>query len=353
MGWFDGKEKQKIWVREVLIFVFLFILMSLNSWNRLTSWNDVGRALLFFLTLYGQAQFHRFVLFPLLFNHQIKRYVLWTIPALVVGSFLVYGTNYWLYPETCPMQEWRETGLFLLTTYLVSLMVLIGVFLIQRFYQQQQQRHTDQLLQQDEQIRFLHAQLNPHFFFNTLNNLYGISLHEPSRMPDLLMQLSKLMRYQVESSRRSWVSLQQEIEFITSYVTLEQERLGKRCQISYQYPNDERQLQTYQLAPLLLMPLVENAFKHGTGDIKGCFVYITVQLRNNRLLLSIENSITTHKLGGASTGLGLQNTCQRLDMLYPEKHRLTLTPESDRYITELEIQLATRADAQPVAVFTY
>ncbi|MBN8822771.1 MULTISPECIES: histidine kinase [unclassified Spirosoma] len=353
MGWFNKNGKQKVWLREVLAFVFLFILMSLNSWNRLTSWNDLGRALLFFLTLYGQAQFHRFVLFPLLFKQQIRQYILWTVPALVVGSFLVYGVNHWLYPESCPIEEWRETGLFLLATYLVSLMVLVGVFLIQRFYQQQQQRHTDQLLHQDEQIRFLHAQLNPHFFFNTLNNLYGISLHEPGRMPDLLMQLSKLMRYQVESSRRSWVSLQQEIEFITSYVTLEQERLGKRCQISYEYPTDNYELQTFQLAPLLLMPLVENAFKHGTGDIKGCFVHVALQLRNNRLRLSIENSLSCHKLNGTSTGLGLQNTRQRLDMLYPEKYQLALTQESDRYITLLEIQLATRADAQPVAVFTY
>ena len=353
MGGFTKSGKQKVWLREVLTFVFLFILMSLNSWNRLTSWNDLGRALLFFLTLYGQAQFHRFALFPLFFSHQLKRYIAWTVPALVVGSFLVYGVNHWLYPETCPIEEWRETGLFLLATYLVSLMMLIGVFLIQRFYQQQQQRHTDQLLHQDEQIRFLHAQLNPHFFFNTLNNLYGISLHEPSRMPDLLMQLSKLMRYQVESSRRSWVSLQQEIEFITSYVTLERERLGKRCQISYEYPTSEHQLQTYQLAPLLLMPLVENAFKHGTGDIKGCFVHINLQLRNNCLLLSIENSLSYHKFNGTSTGLGLQNTRQRLDMLYPEQYQFVLTQETDRYVTQLEIQLATRSDAQPAAVFTY
>ncbi|GAB3978109.1 histidine kinase [Spirosoma terrae] len=353
MSWFNESRKQKVWLREALAFVFLFVLMSLNSWNRLTSWNDVGRALLFFLTLYSQAQFHRFVLFPLLFSNQIKRYVVWTIPALIVGSFLVYGVNHWLYPEACPIEEWRETGLFLLATYLVSLMVLVGVFLIQRFYQQQQERHTDQLLYQDEQIRFLHAQLNPHFFFNTLNNLYGISLQEPGRMPDLLMQLSKLMRYQVESSRRSWVSLQQEVEFITSYVTLEQERLGKRCQIRYTYPTDEHQLQTYQMAPLLLMPLVENAFKHGTGDIKGCFVDISLQLRDDRLYLFIENSLSSQKLSGTSTGLGLHNTRQRLDMLYPDKYLLTLIQESDRYSTQLEIQLATRSDAQAVALFTY
>ncbi|UHG93753.1 sensor histidine kinase [Spirosoma oryzicola] len=353
MRWPNGRTKPKIWIQEVLIFVFLFIfiLMSLNAWNRLTSWDEFGRALLFFLILYGQAQFHRFVLFPLLFRQQIRRYILWTVPALILGSCLVWWANYWLYPELCPVQEWHETGLFLLATNFVSLLVLVAIFLIQRFYQQQQRRHADQLLQQDEQIRFLHAQLNPHFFFNTLNNLYGISLHEPARMPNLLMQLSKLMRYQVESSRQSWVSLQQEVEFITSCVTLEQERLGKRCQISYHSPPDNRQLQAYQLA--LLMPLVENAFKHGTGDLKGCFVRIMVQLSKNQLLLQIENSLSVHKPIGESTGVGLQNTRKRLELIYPHQHELVLTQQEDRFITQLTIQLAAQPNAKSIAAFDY
>ncbi|GAB3280361.1 histidine kinase [Larkinella harenae] len=327
--------------------------MSLNAWNQLTSWNDFGRALLFFLVMYGQAQFHRFVLFPLLFNQQIRRYIAGTVPALVLGSCVIWGANYWLYPELCSLEEWHETGLYLLATSFVSLLVLVAIFLIQQFYQQQQQRHADQLLQQDEQIRFLHAQLNPHFFFNTLNNLYGISLHEPARMPNLLMQLSKLMRYQVESSRQTWVSLQQEIEFITSYVTLEQERLGKRCQISYHYPTDTSELQPYQLAPLLLMPLVENAFKHGTGDIKSCFVRITLRLNKAHLDLQIENSLPVPNPMAGSTGVGLQNTRKRLEILYPQKHQLSLIQQEDRYITQLTIQLASYRHAQPVAVFNY
>lgn len=339
------RNTPKVWLQEILIFAFLFILMSLNAWNQLTSWNDLGRALLFFMLLYGQAQLHRFFLFPLLFKQRIKPYIAYTLSALLVGSFIIYGANFWIYPEFCPEEEWWEAGPFLLAAHFVSLLVLVAIFLLQRFYQQQQQRSTDQLLQQDEQIRFLHDQLNPHFFFNTLNNLYGISLHEPDRMPNLIMQLSKLMRYQVESSRRSLVSLQQEIEFITSYVTLEQERLGKRCQISYHYPTEERQLQTYQVAPLLLMPLVENAFKHGTGDIKGCFVHITLQLRQSQLILLIENSLSSHKPKGESTGVGLHNTRQRLDILYPEKHELVLSQEKDRFTTHLEIQLAAPAHA--------
>ncbi len=338
-----GRPTIQGWLQEALIFVFLFILMSLNAWNQLTSWDELRRALLYFLVLYGQAQFHRFFLFPLLFKQRIKPYIAYTLSALVWGSLLLYGANFWIYPELCKEDEWQETGLFLWATHFVSLLVLVTIFLVQQFYQQQQQRSTDQLLQQDEQIRFLHDQLNPHFFFNTLNNLYGISLHEPNRMPNLIMQLSKLMRYQVESSRRSLVSLQQEIEFITSYVTLERERLGKRCQITYQHPPEDHLLQTLQVAPLLLMPLVENAFKHGTTDITGCFVQLSLTLEGNELVILIENSRPSQKPKVESTGVGLQNTKQRLEMLYPHQHELVLSEQPDRFVTQLRIHLAAPA----------
>lgn len=341
---------RKSWLREGLFFVVLFVLMSLNSWNRLTTVNDFGRALIYFLLLYGQAQFHRFVLFPFLFNQQIRRYVVLTTLCLVGGSLLVYTANYWLYPEFYNAQDWREMGLFHLATCMVSLIAILALFLIQRFYQQQQERNADQLLLQEVQMNFLHAQLNPHFFFNTLNNLYGISLHQPNRMPNLLMQLSKLMRYQVDSSRRSWVSLQQEVEFITSYVTLERERVGNRCQIEYIHPTDVCLLQGYQVAPLLLIPFVENAFKHGTGDLHGCFVAISLMLDGDTFTLRIENSVPTHIEPVTSTGLGLQNTRQRLEILYRGKHQLRIEQPLGRYKTELVVQLTPLSHAQPIAL---
>ncbi|WP_080240470.1 sensor histidine kinase [Spirosoma rigui] len=344
---------RKRWLREGLFFVVLFVLMSLNSWNRLTTVNDFVRALIYFLLLYGQAQFHRFVLFPFLFKQQVRRYIVLTTLCLLAGSFVVYTANYWLYPEFYDKQDWREIGLFHLATCTVSLIAIMAIFLIQRFYQQQQERNADQLLLQEVQMNFLHAQLNPHFFFNTLNNLYGISLHQPNRMPDLLMQLSRLMRYQVDSSRRSWVSLLQEVEFITSYISLERERVGHRCQIEYSYPTDTCMLQGYQLAPLLLIPLVENAFKHGTGDIQGSFVFISLTLTGDTLTLNVENSVPTRRVTVTSTGLGLQNTRQRLEILYAGKHQLRIEQPPGRYKTELIVQLFPLSHAQPITLPTH
>ncbi len=340
-------------MRESVMFLILFVLMSLNSWNRLTAWNDFGRAIMYFLILYGQAQAHRFLLFPLFFSHQIRQYVFWTTISLFIGSLILYAANLWLYPDCLISQDWREIGLFQLATCIVSLITIIALFFIRKVYQQQQKRNADQLLVQEVQMKFLHAQLNPHFFFNTLNNLYGISLHQPGRMPNLLMQLSKLMRYQVESSRQSWVSLQQEIEFITSYVTLERERVGNRCQIEYSYPTDPCLLQGYQLAPLLLIPLVENAFKHGTGGIQGCFVSISLTLDDDALTLYIENSVPGQKASVTSTGLGLQNTRQRLEILYSGKHQFRINQLPGIYKTELVVQLTPLLHAQPLAVLTH
>lgn len=334
------------------MFVFLFVLMSLSSFNRLTAWNDFGRALLYFLVLYGQAQFHRFLLFELLFSQQIKRYALWTTIALVLGSLLLFAANIWLYPFCQTAQDWREKGLFQLATCAVSLLAITSVFLIQRFYQQQGKRNVDQLLLQEVQMQFLHAQLNPHFFFNTLNNLYGISLHQPTRMPDLLLQLSKLMRYQVDSSQRSWVSLQEEVEFITSYITLERERVGNRCRIEYSHPDDSGLLQRYQLAPLLLIPFVENAFKHGTGSIQGCFVHIGLRLVGDALTLCVENSVPSHQEPVTSTGVGMHNTQQRLAMMYSGKHQLRVEQPPGIYKAELVVQLTPLVHAYPLALST-
>ncbi|GAB3988572.1 hypothetical protein GCM10028807_11520 [Spirosoma daeguense] len=327
--------------------------MSLSACNPLTTWDDFWRALLNFLILYGQAQFHRFFLFPLLFSQQFRNYGILTSLALVVGSLLVYGVDVLLYPKFYESHGLQDMALFHLATCTMSLIAIMAFFLIQRFYQQQQERNADQLLLQETQMKFLHAQLNPHFFFNTLNNLYGISLHQPTRMPDLLMQLSKLMRYQVDSSRRSSVSLQQEIEFITSYVTLERERVGNRCQIEYTYPTDTCVLQGYQLAPLLLIPLIENAFKHGTSDIQGCFVSISITLDGDALTLSVANSVPSQKVPVTSTGLGLQNTRQRLEILYADKYELRIEQPPGCYKTNLVVQLTTLSYAQPLTVPAY
>ncbi|GAB3496541.1 histidine kinase [Spirosoma knui] len=327
--------------------------MSLSACNPLTTWGDVWRAGVNFLILYSQAQFHRFFLFPLLFRQRLKSYAILTSLSLVVGSLLVYWVDVLLYPTYYESHGLQDVALFHLATCTMSLMAIMAFFLIQRFYQQQEKRNADQLLLQEVQMNFLHAQLNPHFFFNTLNNLYGISLHQPTRMPDLLMQLAKLMRYQVDSSRRSWVSLQQEVEFITSYITLERERVGNRCQIEYRYPTDTSLLQGYQLAPLLLIPLVENAFKHGTGDIHGCFVSISLILDDDTLTLSIENSVPTRTVPVTSTGLGLQNTRQRLEILYAGKHQLRIEQPPGRYKTDLVVQLLPLSHAQSLAVPTY
>jgi two-component system, LytTR family, sensor kinase len=340
-----GIYMKKGWVRECLFFVIPFVLMSLNFSKPLTTWYDFGRALVYFLVLYGQAQFHRLVLFPLLFHRQVKKFVLLTLVAVLVGSAVLYAVNYWLYVDCLGAQDWREFGLFQMATCVVSLVSIVALFLIQRLYQQQQNQHKDQMLLQEVKMKFLHAQLNPHFFFNTLNTLYGISLHQPVRMPDLLMQLSKLMRYQVDSSRHAWVSLQQEINFITSYVNLERERIGNRCRIDYSFPG-ETQLGDYQIAPLLLMPLIENAFKHGTGDIAGCFVSISITMNEDTLQLHIENSIPRHPAPVQSTGVGLPNTRQRLEILYSGKHRLYVQKNADRYETDLTIQLKSLLYAQ-------
>ncbi|MCS3870257.1 LytS/YehU family sensor histidine kinase [Chryseobacterium ginsenosidimutans] len=187
------------------------------------------------------------------------------------------------------------------------------------------------------QLSALKAQLNPHFLFNTFNTLYGISLKYPEQTSDMIMHVSQLMRYQVESSSKEFVSIDDEVSFISSYIQLEKERVGYRCKITYTANLDsERQ---YKIAPMLLISFVENAFKHGACTIEDCFVTIDIMIKDNKLLLNISNSIPAKKRDVVSTKIGLKNTQKRLEIIYPERHKLEIKPTKTVFNVNLEIDL--------------
>jgi len=333
---------KKRWVQEVIIFCCMFILTTLDDWLLIDTVIDFTKGMTYFLLLYGQAQFHRFYIFPFFLRKKIALYAALTIAALLIGSIGISFLDRWLYPEYESHTHGWEHYLYYFATCAISVTAMMTIFMMKEYYEQQQKRNADAAILQDVQLKLLHAQLNPHFFFNTLNNLYGISLQQPAKIPDLIMRLSKLMRYQVESSRKQWVSLSEEIDFITNFISIEKERLGARCDIQFQVTAEfEPSIAGQKFPPLMLMPLVENAFKHGTGSPKGSFVRIAIQVSEHTLLFTSENSVQSpeDKRDMPSTGLGLINTQHRLDLLFPSRYRLTAERSAQAYRTLLEIEL--------------
>ncbi|RYU92707.1 sensor histidine kinase [Emticicia agri] len=336
-------DKSKIeidWIREMIFFWGFFILMSLSHWNFLSSVDEITEGFLHFLILYTFAIAYRVFVFPLFTKGHFSKFLFFTVVVLVSGGVFLFVADYfYFYPEFHQSQSWLKMVLLYIVNTAVSLITMEAIFLLEYFYRQQI-RSTNQMLQLSEaQTKLLQAQLNPHFLFNTLNNLYGISIQEPARMPVMIMQLSQLMRYQVESASKQQVKLSEEITYLNSYIHLEKERIGLRCTVTYQYPKPIESLLSYQIVPLLLLPLIENAFKHSSGSIKSCFVSINISMSGSVLTLDILNSIPVHRPKLVSTGFGIPNTKKRLEAFYSGLYELELEEINNHYKTRLTLDL--------------
>lgn len=183
----------------------------------------------------------------------------------------------------------------------------------------------------------LKAQLHPHFLFNTLNNLYALSLEDSRKLPEMILKLSELMRYILESAQKAMHPLTEEIRFIENYVELEKLRLSKSHNIQLSV---QGRLDGQEIAPLLLMPFVENAFKHG-GSVSGSggFIHIQAEMRESEFVFQIENGVLP-KPGNdknKSNGIGLANVKRRLAILYPKKHSLVIHDDGKTYRSELSL----------------
>jgi two-component system, LytTR family, sensor kinase len=327
------------WWQEALILVFSFILFTLNDWILIKSWKGVWSGFLYFLLLYGHAQLNRGLLLPILLKkHKPLLYALASAGLVFVFSLLMYQvTNLWIY-KNCFLYKSSEqqSYLFQAATLVATLICILSVFIILKFYRDRKKLDSEKLLYNQAQLNSLKEQLNPHFLFNTFNTLYGISLQYPERTPELIMHVSQLMRYQLESNERQCVPLEDEINFISSYVQLEKERVGYRCDIIMNTDVDDEG--AYKIPPMLLICFVENAFKHGACTIEKCFVNIDITVKEGKLNLVVKNSVPENKSEVVSTKIGIRNTTERLNLQYGSNYTLDIK-EGSIFEVHLQLQL--------------
>jgi len=184
------------------------------------------------------------------------------------------------------------------------------------------------------EMSLLKAQINPHFFFNTLNSLYSLTLPISKKASDVVVRLSDLMRYMLYDASAAKVPLKNEIIHLENYIAIEHMRFNDRLDLSFQHSGD---LDGKMVAPLLLLPFIENAFKHGIRDGSG-WITIDLQVIGNQLFLKVENSFTPLKQteGG---GLGLNNVKRRLELTYPDDYLLNIEQTNEIFAVELRISL--------------
>lgn len=192
----------------------------------------------------------------------------------------------------------------------------------------------------ETELRFLKAQTNPHFLFNTLNNIYGLARKKSDDTAEVVMKLSKLLRFMLYETNKPYIPVEDELRVMGDYIELEKIRYNQRLKIDFSTAIDN---QHEPIAPLILLPFVENAFKHGAGEtINESYIYIKVQLQKGNLYFSVENSKSEDNQSEITEKIGLSNVRRQLELMYPE-HQLSIENHASTFKIVLELNLNNHA----------
>ncbi|SDS40227.1 sensor histidine kinase [Winogradskyella sediminis] len=185
------------------------------------------------------------------------------------------------------------------------------------------------------ELMHLKSQVNPHFFFNMLNNLYGLVDKDSKKAQQLILKLSDMMRYSIYDGEKDRVLLSEEITYLENYIELHKMRYHKAIDIQFNIDTNDTD---YEIMPLLFIILLENAFKHGVENLReNAYVHITLTAHNNEVTFEIENNFDEAQ-DNPETGIGLKNLKRRLELVYPKKHTLTLSKTDTIYNATLNIK---------------
>lgn len=192
----------------------------------------------------------------------------------------------------------------------------------------------------EAELMHLKSQVNPHFFFNTLNNLYGLAREKSDDTPALILKLSDMMRYTIYQGKKERVKVSDEVAYLNNFIELQQIRFHQVVDVefacAFDNPTDENE---YRIPPLLLIILLENAYKHGVEKmVDGAYVRMNLTINEQHLVFTIENNYDPEEMSG-KPGIGLENLKRRLSLIYPEHHHLNVKNQDNCYAVTLKIKL--------------
>ena len=227
---------------------------------------------------------------------------------------------------------------------IVSPVLQAGIVVMAFFFQlwTRQQRLIEQAKREkvEAELELLKSQVEPHFIFNTLNNIYYLAQNNHPRTGEMIYRLAQLLSYMLYDSRKSLIPVEKELDYIRDYVNLERIRYGEKLDVAV---NVYGILKDAMAPPLLLLPLVENAFKHGIAPEGKGWIRVDVSRRNGTLICKVENSVPeqapTHKIKDEASGLGLSNLENRLGALFPGQHELKTLRGKESFLSVLSIPL--------------
>lgn len=270
-----------------------------------------------------------------MFNINRKKLILIVVIAIVTALIPLLITAFELIStekESVIFLERYPTSIGVLVLLYYLLLMIFGIFWfikqIIAYFRLKNDKAKTELLH-------LKSQVNPHFFFNTLNNLYGLVGTDTKKAQELILKLSDMMRYSIYEGEKEVVTLKAEVDYLRNYIELHEMRYHKPIDVKFEAEIEEN----YKVMPLLFIILLENAFKHGIENLnKDAYVHVYINSKNNKVFFEIENNFDT-TLAKEDNGIGLKNLKRRLELVYPKKHTLSFSKTENVYKAKLILQL--------------
>jgi hypothetical protein len=341
-----NRQTQQILLHTIGCLVFLSLPLlfspeSLSLRSYLTN-PPTQRDIIAYLLVLGVFYANYYALIPrLYFRRKYALYLLTNVLAFilitVIPSLLLRppdrppfsgGPPAFDRPRHTPNLFWE------ISQHLLLFLVILFLALLLKIRNRWKKAEAEKL---HAELAYLKAQVNPHFLFNTLNSIYSLALEKSDRTPDAIVRLSSMMRYVLLETSREKVPLEQEINYLSDYVQLQQTRFEGSSYVDFSCTGEPR---GQSIAPLLLIPFVENAFKHGINPEEPSAILIRIDIRDDQLSLQVSNKkVTFPQPTPIPSGLGIQNTRQRLQHGYPGRFTLNIDDGAKDFAVSLFLQL--------------
>jgi sensor histidine kinase YesM len=350
-----GSIRNDRWILYLSLALGYLAIRILNDWHDAdedlfaSSINHVWR--LPFVTLTNIYYFERVL--PAITRR--RKYLIYNIVLFIISiwamfMFYAFGVYWWrgigislgIYTVFKPL-SWNQ-AMQASVAYGLGSLVFFGLFAhIYNYYKLRTTAQTLQLEKQAAELNFLKSQTNPHFLFNTLNNIYSLTKYQPDLAPESILRLSKILRYMLYEASGPFIPVEKELTIIDNYIDLEKLRYNESLRINFSRDIEDLK---QAIPPLLLIPFVENAFKHGVSESRGDkFVDIHLSIHQRRLVFTVKNSSEVLGSGPVKENIGLSNLQRQLKLLY-EDYDLSLQQDKGVFIAILKINLSSHVKNQ-------
>ena len=324
-----------------LIYSLLTYLLIKESPN--FEWEELGFSTLLVFFQAGLFYWHAYWLMPRFLEQ--KRYIIYGLILLLTMLGFALSFEYLMYIDT-PVSDHQNNSEsaysffspFSIFLNLTPVLIIFSASFVYKYLQNQRQQEQNAYLLMEAESKFLKSQMNPHFLFNSLNNIYAMAQLKEDKTPAAIFQLSEILRYILYESNKEKVALEKEVKYLKSFIQLS---LLKEETTTGVQTNFEKLPPNLQIVPMLLIPFIENSFKHSNfeNESEG-WINIHLKCEGTNLSFVVKNSVGGEKTAkDGQGGIGLKNVQRRLNLLYPDKHELSIQKNEEEFSVQLKIEL--------------